>query len=93
VRRAQYVIVGLLVVGLVFNLAALTPEVVNGRCEPPPAFANAWRILSVVDFVVTHAVPTMGLVVMNTLISRELFRFSAKYRDHPQSPTVVSMTP
>lgn len=87
VARAKTIVLVLVVLALTSHLYSFwTAGIVKTPdgfefCDLRPDYWEIMRIISIVDSIASLIVPLILIVVMNTMITRNLLRFSVRFRD------------
>lgn len=97
-RRAKTIVIVLIGLSLIcHSYAFFTAGVVHhqgdnesGTCDLKPQHLEAMRIISIIDTIVSLIFPLILIVVMNTMITRNLFKFSRKFKSTTDNGVTIS---
>ncbi|XP_068082966.1 thyrotropin-releasing hormone receptor-like [Anabrus simplex] len=86
VARAKAIVIALCVVGLLSHIYSFWTAGIlrspdgSGVCEMLGEYHEFMRIVNIVDSLVTLIVPLVLIIVMNTMITRNLLRFGRRFK-------------
>ncbi|XP_069680488.1 thyrotropin-releasing hormone receptor-like [Periplaneta americana] len=95
VARAKAIVACLAVIALLSHLYSfVTAGLVrqddgSDVCDMLEEYRETMRIINIVDSLVTLIAPLILIIVMNTMITRNLLKFSRRFKQNPDTLTVV----
>ncbi|KAJ9590325.1 hypothetical protein L9F63_027836, partial [Diploptera punctata] len=95
VARAKAIVGCLVVIALLSHLYSfVTAGLVTLNdgtqvCDMLEDYRETMRIINIVDSLVTLIIPLILIIIMNTMITRNLLKFSRRFKHNPDSMTVV----
>ena len=82
IRRAKIVIACLTGIGLISQIYVFVAAGLQGEtCETIEEYHEVMFVITIVDSVVTLIVPVALIIVMNAMITRNLLRFSRRFKN------------